>query len=329
MALLVQTLSGCGLGRKSVAEGQAEETISEVFVQEEFVNQVVLSEDNVTEDFIRENLVVEDDVYEIKVEEQMICQMYTFEIIVGVTSEEEIQALLPDNIDEYEIDWPKVLAKFAVGTTVIVAVGIVYHVSHGAAYFVFMSPVTIVKEAIVGGVMEAAIKTAIKCSGKDKPPEEALKKYAIEGFADGYMWGAITSALRCTYTARKMSRLKLADGTVGKVGLDNLVRNNANEVIGKVVYNKKGAILTEAASNIGKINPLKYFGLNGKELNEAKDIQKVLQAAKGTFPRNSKLNFGTADNPIICDTDDFGKIITEKNMLLPNLEYTLNGYTLN
>ena len=326
LSILAQALTGCGLGKKADAPPKDDETIAEEFIQEEFITQEVLTEDQITEEFIRENLVVEDNVYEIQIEEQLICQTYTFEIVAGVTTEEEIKALLPDNIEEYDIDWPKVVAKFAVGTSVIVAVGIVHHVTHGAAYFVFCSPAKVAKEAIIGGVMEATIKTALKCAGKNKPTEEALKKYAIEGFADGYMWGAITSALRCTNTARKMSKLKMADGTIGKVGLDNLVRNKAGEVIGKVAYNKNGAILTEVASSAGKLSPLKYFGLNGKELTAAKDIQKVLSAAKGAFPKNAKLNLGSAENPLICETDDLGRIITESNSLLPNLEYTLNGY---
>ena len=326
IALLAQLFTGCGKGRESSERNQAEDSITEEFIQEEFVDQVSLTEDLITEEFIKENLIVEDDVYEIQIEEQLICQTYTFEIVAGVTTEEEIQALLPENIDEYDIDWPKVIGKFAVGTTVIVAVGIVHHVTNGAAYFVFVSPDKVAIDAVVGGAMEAAIKVAIKCVGKNKPTEEALKKYVIEGFADGYMWGAITSALRCSNIARKMSKLKLADGTVGKVGLDNLVRNKSGEVIGKVAYNKKGAILTEVASSSGVIKPLKYFGLNGKELTAAKDIQKVLQASKGVFPHNSKLNLGTADNALICETDDLGRIITENGSLLPNLEYTLNGY---
>lgn len=326
LSILAQVLSGCGLGNKSGESPQNNETVAEEFVQEEFVTQTVLTEDQISEDFIRENLVVEDNVYEIQIEEQLICQTYTFEIIAGVTSEEEMQALLPGDINEYDIDWPKVIGKFAVGTIVIVAVGIVYYETQGAAYFCFCSPVKVAKEAIVGGVMETAIKTTLKCAGKNKPTDEALKKYAIESYADGYMWGAISSSLRCIDIARKMSKLKLADGTIGKVGLDNLVRNKAGEVIGKVAYNKKGAILTEVASSTGALNPLKYFGLNGKELTAAKDIQKVLSAAKGAFPQNSKLNLGSFENPIICETDDLGRIITNNKALLPNLEYTLNGY---
>lgn len=106
LSILAQVLSGCGLGNKSGESPQNNETVAEEFVQEEFVTQTVLTEDQISEDFIRENLVVEDNVYEIQVEEQLICQTYTFEIVAGVTSEEEMQSLLPGDIDEYDIDWP-------------------------------------------------------------------------------------------------------------------------------------------------------------------------------------------------------------------------------
>lgn len=60
-------------------------------------------------------------------DENIISEAYIIEVTISEDVEEEIIAQLPDDFSEYEIDWAAVIGKFAVGTTIIIATGIVQH----------------------------------------------------------------------------------------------------------------------------------------------------------------------------------------------------------
>jgi len=317
-ALCFQMLTGCG--RSSPETGGNDGNIKEQIVAEQYVSEDYISEEKLTEAYIVENLIYEEGVYEYKINENIISQAYIIEIVVGETTEEEIQAQLPEEIQDYDIDWPKVIGKFAVGTSIIVAVGIVNHFSAGSTYFVFGSPVKVARDALIGGAIGATLREVIGCVKDGKEISKSAKKYAIEGFADGYMWGAISSVLKIN--AQNMKRLKafkLATGGSATIKPDGTVFNEAGQRIGRAFYDSKNVwhLLDDAGKTV------QLFDSAGKQLVSAAGVT----LAENSLPANAVLRLGTAADAVMCHTDDLGQIIMQNNELLPNLCYHLGGHT--
>ena len=306
--------SGCS---KKADNGFLE--IPESYVEEQYVIPASISEKQLTEDYVFEHTVYEDGIYQVEIEETLISESYILEATIGVTTEEEILSYLPSDFDDYDIDWPKVLGKFAAGTSVIICVGLVQVASKGQAYFIFASPAKVTKEAFIGGCGAAVLRVCLKSLKSGKLPEEAVKKYAIEGFADGYMWAAIASSLRCANTARKMSKLKLPGGT-GTVQLDGTVIDRAGNLVGNVLFGKKGAAFT---SNDG-LNMA--FDLSGKLVTDPVKAAEIISMA-GQLAPNEIYQMGLKEAAQQVFTDDKGKIYRVGDRLLKSITYQLNGYT--
>ncbi len=116
------------------------------------------------------------------------------------TSDDFFDSAVPE---EYRIDWKKVIGKFAIGTTIIVLTGIVSSFVPGASGFIAATATT-----SKGAVSFAALNSIIEATlayfeGK---PKKAIFKKAVEGAADGFMWGAMTAAV--AYGAISLSKLK-------------------------------------------------------------------------------------------------------------------------
>lgn len=68
------------------------------------------------------------------------------------------------------------------------------------------------------------LRVALEADKTGNNAEAAIKKYAIEGFADGYMWGAVTSVLSVMHKNFKLPKsLAMSSGKVGKIALDGTV----------------------------------------------------------------------------------------------------------
>ena len=163
------------------------------FIEEDKIYQDVIAGDFISEDkiqakYIAENLIFEDGIYEVTIGEQFICQSYVFEIRITPDSKTDILQYLPEDIVDYDIDWPKVISQFAVGTSVVIAVGAINSATGGKTFFVFGSAANIAAEAIISGAIEATMKVILNCDEGDAPKAK-VAKYAIEGFSEGYMWG--------------------------------------------------------------------------------------------------------------------------------------------
>lgn len=328
LTILCQMLTGCSsessannsygtLNSETSANNSHGSLNNENVISEQFINEETIDEEKLQEAYIRENLIYESGIYEYKISENIISQAYIIEVVVGETSEEEILKQLPKEIDEYDIDWAKVIGKFAVGTVIIITVGIVNYFSKGSTYFVFGSPVKVAKDALVGGAIGVAMNEVIGCIIDGKIAQKAATKYAVEGFAEGYMWGAIDSVLKIfSKNFKRLNSFKRATGGKAKIKIDGSVFDDAGKYIGKAYYDKDGVwhLVNESSKKIS------IFDSAGKELKSF---------AGSSLPSNSKLRLGTDATAKICYTDDIGQIFRIGDDLLPNMRYQINGYLYN
>lgn len=306
IALCLQLLVGCSGGQTGSAEVGI---IEQNEIYQEFIEQHNIDERYIQQEYISQNLILEDSIYEIVLCEQFICQSYIIETVITENSVEDISAQLPAEMADYDIDWQKVITQFAVGTTVIIVVGIVFHETKGQSYFLFGSPAEIATEAIIGGAIDATIAVMLNCS-EDEVPKEKVAKYAIEGFAEGYMYGAISGVVE-----RIVRPNYLKSPTLGKLKIDNWgnVTDEAGEIIGKALYNagkKTFSLLDDTGRAIG------YFDSSGKA---------IVDIATSVLEPNSSFLAGFGDDAVECFTDALGSIYRKGDDLLPNVTYVLEG----
>lgn len=325
-ALLLQCLTGCSGGGNN---GNGQVYIEENFVKESFVDEDFLDEKYLEESYIYENLLYEEGVYEYKIEEEIISQAVVIEVVVGENTEDEILAMLPEELDDYNIEWAKVIGKFAAGTAIIITVGVInnYIRSKGIepTYFMMCTTKNVVKEALVGGAIAATLNVAINDVQDGELPEEAIKKYTIEGYADGYMWGAISAVLKVSGTnIKRLNSLKLAMGKKATINSAGQVFDEAGKLLGKAYYDKNGIWHLVSASS----KQVMFFDKKGKQI-----VDVAVLASKGLsdgkLPSNGILRLAadSTENVILCYTDDLGQIYKEGKNLIPNITYKLRGYT--
>ena len=320
LCLFLQILAG--EYTSSVAHASSFIKIEESKLTEEILAEEHIEESHVRPEYIIENLIYEDGLYEYRLSENIISQAYIIEATVGVTTVEQILGQLPASLDEYDIDWPSVIAKFAVGTTIIIAVGVINYASHGSTYFVFGSPARIAKDALIGGAIGAALNTMLQCLSNGETVDAAILKYSIEGFADGYMWGAITSVLRiANENYKRLRAFNAATGGTLRIKLDGSVLDDAGRAIGKAYYSS-GQVWYLVDDATGAI---RLFDKSGAEIVGTAAESYLIQSATG-LPANSTLRLGTGSEFKVCRTDSAGLIYRVDDALQPNIQYDLNSY---
>ncbi|MBR4472208.1 MAG: DNA/RNA non-specific endonuclease [Oscillospiraceae bacterium] len=318
VVLCAECLSGCGSKSQSTSQHTY---IPEQIISETFVDATTITEENITEELVLENLKQEENTYELTIDESFFCEAYIIEVVVGTNTVEDLRNQLPADIDNYDIDWPAVIGKFAAGTAIIITVGIVHHYTKGATYYFFASPAKVAKDAFVGGAMFAALNTVRNCKDGELP-RAALKKYIIEGFADGYMWGAICSVGRTLLKNLKLpTTLKFLDGTKAKIKLDGSVVNAAGEEIGKAYYSAKGIFIKSVSGDVPYL-----FNTSGKQLADI-GIELLTDMAKGRLPANTIFQLGLDESAQSVMTDAAGTIFQINGELLPNITYRLGQAT--
>lgn len=320
--ICVQCLAGCGSSETDSTPQSSGILITENKIEESFIYEENIDEKYYTESFIAENLIFEDNTYEYVVDENVIAEGYYFEITITENAIEDVRKQLPEELEEYDIDWPAVIAKFSVGTTIIVATGVVGYY-FPSTYYVIATPVEVGVEAVIGGAIAAAINVGIQelKAGGDLPAE-AVRKYAVEGFADGYMWAAITSVLRCvSKNVKRPSSLTSETGEILKIAWSGAVSDAAGNVVGNAYYAKDGIyILKEAAG----VTAVELFDLAGQQVVNATAEQLAAIAAK-RLPANAVLALGEGTARQICRTDAEGVIYSINGELLKNTTYRLGS----
>ena len=290
--------------------------IEEGKLDEALIEESIISEELLSQHYIREHLIYEDGIYEYRLNEEIIAQAYVIETKVNVNTKTEIVAILPRQMDDYEIDWPAVISKFAVGTAIIITVGVVHHVTKGvSSFFIMATPAKVAKDAFVGGAIGAALNVMIHDILNGKTVEAGAIKYAIEGFADGFMWGAIGSVLKVAgENFKRLRAFHKATGGALKIKLDGTVLDEAGNAIGKAYYDSKNLwhLVDEVAQTT------QVFDQAGKEL---------ANLAGAGLPTNSALRLGVDAAFKLCYTDANGVIFRVGDELLPNISYVIDGVT--
>ena len=298
-----------------------------VSIEEEHLPEDIFSEEKIEEyrlspSYIEENLVYENGIYEYEINENILCQSYVIEATVGVTTIEQIHSKLPPRIDDYDINWPAVIGKFAVGTVVIIAVGIINHYTHVSTLYAMASPVEVTKCALVSGAISATINT-LRHSVKGETDGKAILKYSIEGFADGYMWGAITSVLKITSgISKRLSAFKTASNGLLTIKLDGTVLDATTKaVVGRAYFCDDVWYLVNDVDRIVSV-----FDRHGNEILGSAATEILSQSESG-LPANDLLRLGTSQQHQTCRTDENGLVYRVENELLPNIQYQLSGHT--
>ena len=305
--LLILTLlfSLIGCGSDDPQNNQSASIEEDVIEEDVVVKDEISYDEQLPDDIITDNIIYDEGVYECVINDDIICDVVLIDVVVGETTEKDIEAQLPEEYKDYDIDWGKVIGKFAVGTAIIIAVGFIDYATENQAAFFFGTPGSVAKDAIASGVSVAVINTAIQCAIDGKPTKKKIKKYAIEGFADGYMWGAITSVTKNMISKKK---LKFANGATAKVRNNGEVLDKAGKSIGKAFY-KKGKIYFTDGNDVVK----NVFSSSGKELT---NVTKAL-------PANSILQVNDFEKTY---TDSKGIIYRIGNSLGKGKQYSINGY---
>ena len=309
LAILIITalcfgLAGCG-GDSSEEPASNDSFETDVVEDDVIVSDTVLYDEPIPDDVIADNLVYDDNMYECKINDNIICDIVLIDIVVGETTEEEIAEQLPEQYKDYDINWSAVIGKYAVGTAIIVAVGFVDYATQGQAAFFFGTPTMVAKDAIAGAIAGAAINTSISCALDGKPTKQKLMKYAIEGSADGYMWGAIASVTKNIVSKQK---LKFKSGDIAKIAKNGNVLNKKGEAIGKAFYKGDKIYFTTKDGVVTNI-----FTSSGKEVT---GVVKRL-------PANSILQL---DETVKYYTDDKGNIYRIGDALKKDIKYSVKGY---
>ncbi len=257
ISIFVQLITGCADTGASMSAGTL---VTETLIEESFINETVYEEQLTQQEFVVEHLYYQNDIYECRVEESVLGEAYIIELVVGENTAEELNKLLPEELESYDVDWDKVLKKFAVGSAIIVATGVINVFLPESTYFAFASSPNVAKEALIGAAFASVFEIGINYVKKGKLPSDAIKKYVIEGAADGFMWGAIYAVVAPFSVPKK---LKLIGGEKLKITLDGSVKNAAGEIIGKAYLGRKGIFVLEETA--GK-TATRVFSKAGKEI---------------------------------------------------------------
>lgn len=308
------------------ADNVVKDTVVEDVIIEDTVIEDTILENNwlkdtkVTDTYIREQMIYDenDGLYKVIVGDELSINSYAVEYVVGETSKEELLRQLPPEYAWYDIDWASVLTKFAVGTVIIVVVGVIHvhsSIVTGLPLSIFMglNPADVAKEAIVSGVMAAAINVTVQ--GKETQGVSGFSKHAIEGFADGFMWGAIGSVSGPLFKRVSLpKRLKLEGAGSAHIKASGDVVNEGGERIGTAFYDGKNIYL----SNKNNFKQFRVFDKVGKELSDLTDVQ--------LKPREVIIS-GQGSKTILNYTDDLGQVYQRGKNLLPNINFRLGGFT--
>lgn len=299
--------------------------IENTIVEDSIIEDVILDnqwlkDTRVTDSYIREQMIYdkEEGLYKVIVGDELSISSYEIEYIVGETSKDELLSQLPPEYAWYDIDWPAVIGKFAVGTAIIIVVGVVDAYSTtvaGAPLSIFMglSPAKVAKEAIVSGIMAAAFNMAIQ--GMTEKSLDGFSKQAIEGFADGYMWGAIASVTGPLLKRVKLpSRLKFDKAGSGRLQVNGDVVDETGKRIGTAYYDDKYIYLSKG----NDFKKFRVFDKSGRELS---------QLTGHKLKSNTTIMSGQGTKAVLSYTDDLGQIYQKGKKLLPNKTFKLGGFT--
>lgn len=105
LVLICQLLAGCSSG--SGERGPTGTVIGGSEISEQFLNELCIDDQQLEASYIIENVIFGDGIYEYKINENIISQVYLIETVISETTEKDIKLLLPEEIDDNDIDYLK------------------------------------------------------------------------------------------------------------------------------------------------------------------------------------------------------------------------------
>lgn len=245
-------------------------------LREEVLFEQIKKEDVLKEEKLEEYILKEIRLFEESLPENVVIEDVQVEIVLSEDLEDYFDLCCTSDIMMYDIDWGKIIGKFAVGTAVIIITAVLSVTTStipGVGVVFATSCKEALKESIFGvaaGAATGALIGAIQSGGK----VTAMQKFAIEGAADGFMWGAISGALIGAYkghTSYHTPGILYSENTkVGVVqGLD---------------------IIDDFGNKIGQITPNGYaVTTSGRVLGQIDDAGNLLRSYKSLIPESGKI----------------------------------------
>lgn len=298
---------------------------------EDIIYEDTIYEDTIYEDIIYEDIIYEDTIYEDIIEEIIIFEDTLYEDIIIEDIHMEFTSIkdFNDNFDNcfssdaliYDIDWAGVLGKFSIGAAVIIGTGVISFTSAAMGQtqlaFVFAtSSKEALREALIGAAIGGALNTAVETIKSGGVIEESALKYAIEGAADGFMWGAISGAALGLYKGFKiLSKNPILDSSGKLIGIPDEFGNLVDDY-GKI----KGTILDNdfiADNNniIGKLDDSGNFTRNYKSYIPDDGFIYTVKSKNPRFELKGKSVYRISNGEYIGEIDDAGRIIKDGNLV--------------
>lgn len=269
--LLLSSTSCFAPSYSSENSGWQENTLHEEVLFEQIKKEDVLKEEKLEEYILKEIRLFEESL-----PENVVIEDVQVEIVLSEDLEDYFDSCCTSDIMMYDIDWGKIIGKFAVGTAVIIITAVLSVTTStipGVGVVFATSCKEALKESIFGaaaGAAAGALIGAIQSGGK----VTAMQKFAIEGAADGFMWGAISGALIGAYKGHSNYK------NPNIVYLDN-------QKIGTI----EGLDIIDDFGNIkGQITPNGFaVDISGNVLGKLDDAGNLLETYKSLIPPNGKI----------------------------------------
>ena len=227
--------------------GLGDETLEESYIHESYIKEQYIIKGQMTSEEVSENRLIAAKLIEQTVDEDIMIS----EISVDVVRADEMQGLLDHYFTYetlcYQIDYDSVLSDIIESSTVTLVNALVLCKSSPTPIAVLLA---ITGPLVFGAVSSviSAIKAGIETGGN----LGVMKKYAIEGFAAGTVFGAgVVStlvAMKGIGAVAQGTRLKVATGDLmGIVDGGMKIIGSAGEIVG---YITEGGIALDAVGRV-------------------------------------------------------------------------------
>lgn len=295
-------------------------------------NGDLIEEKILYEELIYEDILTEAQLYEYNLVVKNAIEQYLSEEII--LEDIQVQMILADDLEGlfeisltseailYDIDWGSVIGKFAIGTAVIVVTGTISALTQhipGVGYIFATSFSGALNGALTGAAIGGALNVMIQAFSNGGKVD-ALAKYAIEGAADGFMWGAISGAALGAFKGVSVVRNAGAiwSGPNQLVGImddaGNLL-NSTNQVIGRV--GSTGWIVDNSGKVLGKLDDLGNFVSNWQNLSLIPSNNLILgTTGKVKYTLDSSLQVLDKTGKIIGKINEAGQIVNSSGNLV-------------
>lgn len=291
-------------------------------IEESILYEELLYEDILTESMLFEyNLLVKNTI-EQYLKEGIVLEDIQVQIVLADDLEGLFEISLTSEAILYDIDWGSIIGKFAIGTAVIVVTGTISALTQqipGVGYVFATSFSGALNGALTGASIGGALNVMIQALSNGGKVD-ALAKYAIEGAADGFIWGAISGAMLGAFKGISVVRNAGAiwSGPNQLVGIlddaGNLL-NSSNQVIGRV--GSTGWIVDNSGKVLGKLDDLGNFVSNWKNLSLIPSNNLILgTTGKVKYTLDSSLQVLDKSGKIIGKMNAAGQIVNSSGNLV-------------